>query len=196
MASATAGLTRLNCLTCRHQARRSPVPSLATCSPAAQRPEVQKGKAPDSRACLGKGCREVLEAPCLCRAPCPPLNRAWDPSALGHRRSRPPSSSQKGESHALEGALGEGLGEDTHVLAQLLPGGYQQHIHVCPELQAHQGLGGSDRGVGHRVPQQHMPPRATPAPMCPGQQPRTRPQAHLTASPPPPQASRPPPRRE
>lgn len=83
MASATAGLTRLNCLTCRHQARRSPVPSLATCSPAAQRPEVQKGKAPDSRACLGKACREALEAPRLCRAPCPPTQQSLGPLSPG-----------------------------------------------------------------------------------------------------------------
>lgn len=30
-ASATAGLTRLNCLICRHHTPRSPEPSLATC---------------------------------------------------------------------------------------------------------------------------------------------------------------------
>lgn len=157
----------MNCLTCRHQAPRSPMPSLATRSPAVQRPEVQKGKAPDSRACLGKGCREVLEAPHLCRAPRPPLKRAWDCLALGHCRPHPSSSSPKGEGHALEGALGEGFGEGAHVLAQLLPGGHQQHVHVRPELQVHQGLGGSDRGVGHRAPQQHMPPQATPAPDAP-----------------------------
>lgn len=54
-ASATAGLTRLNCLICLRQAPRSPVPSLATGSPAAQRPAVQKEKAWDSRYCLGTG---------------------------------------------------------------------------------------------------------------------------------------------
>lgn len=51
-ASATAGLTRLNCLICRHQAPRSPVPSFVTRSPAIQRPAVQKEKVPDSWNCL------------------------------------------------------------------------------------------------------------------------------------------------
>lgn len=52
MASATAGLTRLNCLICLHQTPRSPEPSLATRWPAAQRPAVQKEKAWESRHCL------------------------------------------------------------------------------------------------------------------------------------------------
>lgn len=54
-ASATAGLTRLNCLICRHQAPHSPVPSLVTRSPAIQRPAVQKENAWNSRNCLRTG---------------------------------------------------------------------------------------------------------------------------------------------
>lgn len=54
-ASAMAGLTRLNCLICRHQAPRSPVPSLVTCLPAIQRPAVQKENAWNSRNCLKTG---------------------------------------------------------------------------------------------------------------------------------------------
>ena len=135
--------------------------SLACC-PA---PRSAEGEGPRLPGLPGGGaCREVLEAPHLCRAPHPLLSRAWDPSDTP---PPPTHSSQKGEGHALEGALGEGLGEGTHVLAQLLPGGHQQHVHVHPELQVHQGLGGSDRGVEHGVPQQHMPPWATPAPNVP-----------------------------
>jgi hypothetical protein len=52
MASATAGLTRLNCLICFHHTPRSPEPSLDTRWPEAQRPAVQKAKAWVSRHCL------------------------------------------------------------------------------------------------------------------------------------------------
>lgn len=51
-ASATAGLTRLNCLICRHHTPLSPEPSLVTCWPEAQCPAVQKEKAWESRCCL------------------------------------------------------------------------------------------------------------------------------------------------
>lgn len=62
-ASATAGLTRLNCWICHRQAARSPVPPLATCSPAAQRPAVQKEKALGSRDCLkGRWARALVNA--------------------------------------------------------------------------------------------------------------------------------------
>lgn len=54
-ASATAGLTRLNCLICCHQAPRSPVPSLVIRLPVTLRPAVQKGKAVHSWNCLRLG---------------------------------------------------------------------------------------------------------------------------------------------
>lgn len=84
-ASATAGLTRLNCLICRHHTPLSPEPSLVTCWPEAQ---------------------------------CP-----------------------------VRGELGEGLGEGTHILTQLSPRGYQQHIQVCMELKQHQSLGSVKVGM-------------------------------------------------
>lgn len=78
IASATAGLTRLNCLICRHQTPRSPVPSLATRSPPAQRPATQKEKARDSRYCLQteKDAGELLETSHLLNVPLSKLNKA------------------------------------------------------------------------------------------------------------------------
>lgn len=52
----------------------------------------------------------------------------------------PATATSRGGGHALEGVLSKGLGEGAYVLTQLLPGGHQQHVQVCPELQEYQGL--------------------------------------------------------
>lgn len=149
MASAMAGLTRWNCLICRHQTPRSPVPSFATCSPAAQRPSTQKEKARDSRYRLQTG--KLLEASGLQSIPFSRLHKALSPlcsqrdqrapTPLQVSLSPPPTTATgQGGGHALEGALSEGLGEGAHMLTQLPPRVHQQHIHMCPELQEYQGL--------------------------------------------------------
>lgn len=131
-ASATAGLTRLNCLICRHHTPRRPEPSLVTCWPAAQCPAVQKEKAQESRDCLkreGNHDTSLENSSSGCLQPCP-------------------TSTQSLQGYVLGGALGEGLGEGTHVLTQLPPRGHQQHIQVCVELKQHQGLGSMRVGMG------------------------------------------------
>lgn len=78
---------------------------------------------------------------CGGRGRAPPCGVALScPSSPGGQPAGPGAPAPCHRPRTLEGALGEGFGEGAHVLAQLLPGGHQQHVHVRPELQVHQGL--------------------------------------------------------